>query len=133
MKDGLLEISDYREPGYRALVYHEGWRVALLNDDPARFRPETLGYLERHNLTDEVFVLLSGECTLLIGDGDTAGSHGDITRVTMEKGKLYNVKRGVWHNLLGSPGMTLLIVENADTSRQNSDYSGVSVDEIPLV
>ena len=133
MKDGLLEITGYRDPGYRALIYHGGWRVALLNDDPARFRPETLGYLERHNLTDEVFVLLSGECTLLIGDGDTPGSHGSITPVRMESGMLYNVKRGVWHNLLGSPGMTLLIVENADTSRDNSDYSDVSVDEIPLV
>ena len=45
------------------------WQVAVLNDAP-KFRRETMPYLERHNETDEVFVLLEGACTLYIGHGD---------------------------------------------------------------
>ncbi len=35
---------------------------------------------------------------------------------------MYNIKKGVWHNLAGNEQMMLLIVENADTSKGNSDF-----------
>ena len=35
---------------------------------------------------------------------------------------LYNVKRAVWHNVTFSRDATILIVENRDTSQENSDY-----------
>ena len=60
MKENLIEVAQYDGPGYRALVYYEGWRVAFLNDDPSKYRRETIPYLERHNETDELFVLLEG-------------------------------------------------------------------------
>lgn len=130
MDQELLEVTEYEGPGYRPLVYFEGWRVALLNDDPSRFRRETMPYLERHNETDEVFVLLSGSCTLYIGEG--RGQSPDAIRaVPLEPKKLYNVKKGVWHNLTGDEAMTLLIVENADTSKQNSEFYPVTETMLP--
>ena len=115
MKENLIEVG----PGYRALVYYEGWRVAFLNDDPSKYRRETIPYLERHNETDELFVLLEGECTLYVADG-VGDALGQISTVVMEKRKMYNIKKGVWHNLAGNEQMVLLIVENADTSKGNS-------------
>ena len=47
MKENLIEVAQYDGPGYRALVYYEGWRVAFLNDDPSKYRRETIPYLER--------------------------------------------------------------------------------------
>ena len=129
MNESLLEIRTYDGQGYQPLVNTPGWRVALLNDRPEEYRRETLTYLERHMETDEV--LLSGRCTLLIGDG-TGSAPGTISAVEMEPRKLYNVKKGVWHNLLGTPEMTLLIVENADTTKENSQYyRGVTPDMLP--
>jgi len=130
MDTRLVEVTGYDGPGYKALVYFEGWRVAFLNDDPTKYRRNTLTYMERHNETDEVFVLTAGKCTLLIGDGD-GESLGNIEAVEMEPNRMYNIKKGVWHNLLGSEGMVLLIVENATTSRQNSDFLPVTEDMIP--
>lgn len=126
----LVEIAEYNGPGYKALVYFEGWRVAFLNDDPSRFRRETMPYLERHNETDELFVLMKGRCTLYIGDGK-GDDLGTIQTVEMEPNRMYNVKKGVWHNLVGDPDMVLLIVENADTSKGNSDFFPVTPQMLP--
>ena len=118
----FLEITEHTEPGFKPLVIKEGWRAAILNDNPEKYRLDSLCDFERHMKTDEVFVLLEGDCTLLVGDSEEAGKVGTVTPVKMEPKKLYNVKQKVWHNLLGTPGMVLLVVENADTSRDTSEF-----------
>ncbi len=127
----LVEILEHSGEDYKPLVDFNGWRVAILNDAP-KFRRETTPYLERHNETDEVFVLLEGNCTLYIGDG-SGNELGTVSLLPMEKEKLYNVKKGVWHNLIATPGTALLIVENADTTKENSDYFPVTADMLPKV
>jgi len=86
-------------------------------------------YLERHNETDEVFVLLEGACTLCIGYDDQ--SPGKIELFVMEKNKLYNVKHEVWYNLTAVAGTTLLIMESTDTSEVNSNYFSVTLEMLP--
>ena len=55
----LLEIREYNGAGYQPLIDYDTWRVAILRfiDDLA---PQDLTKMQRHNETDEVFVLLSG-------------------------------------------------------------------------
>ena len=40
----------------------------------------------------------------------------------MEKNKTYNVQKGVWHTIATSRDARGLIVENADTSDDNSEF-----------
>jgi len=125
----LVEVFEHTGEDYKPLIDYNGWRVAILNDAP-KFRRDTTPYLERHNKTDEVFVLLEGACALYIGDGE--GDDLDtVSLLPMEKKKLYNVKKGVWHNLTAAPGTTLLIVENTDTTEENSNYYPVTSDMLP--
>lgn len=130
MNEQLLEVWAHEATDYKALVYYEGWRVAILNYAD-KFLRENTTFLERHDLTDEVFVLLNGACALYIGSGGDADA-GEITLVPMEQGKLYNVKKGVWHNLTCTPGTALLIVENADTSPCNSPKLPVTPAQLPV-
>lgn len=123
-----MEIWEHREPGFQPLVRFEGWRVALYNFTGGMGR-ENIGYMERHNRTDEVFVLLQGECSLYVGEGTEPAEK--IRLIPMEPRKLYNVKKSVWHNVAGKPGSTLLIVENADTSSDNTDRIGIAADQLP--
>jgi len=125
----LIEIREHASEDYLPLINFESWRVAILNDAP-KFRRETMPYLERHNCTDEVFVLLEGSSTRYIGDGRT--DIGKITLYAMQPKKVYNVKKGVWHNLTCVPGTSVLIVENADTSQENSEYLPVTPDMLPI-
>ncbi|MBQ6679813.1 MAG: hypothetical protein IJM76_07325 [Lachnospiraceae bacterium] len=132
MEEKFLEIRSYDGPGYQPLVDFGAWRAAVLNDDPQKYRPETLNQAERHLETDELFILAAGRCTLLIGDaeGDMPGP-GTLRPVVMEPGKFYNIKKGVWHNLLTEEETRIIIVENADTTRDNSEYCAVTPDMLP--
>ena len=40
----------------------------------------------------------------------------------MEPHKLYNVPKGIWHHIFTKEGTSVLIVENEDTSPENSEY-----------
>ncbi|MBR2500316.1 MAG: cupin domain-containing protein [Clostridia bacterium] len=91
----------------------ERWRVAYLNHGD-RFAEENFEKIERHNESDEVFVLLNGEATLIIGE--------ELNRIKMEPHKLYNVPKGVWHHIFTVEGTSVLIVENEDTGDENSEF-----------
>jgi hypothetical protein len=113
----LLEIRSYQEEGYKPLIDYGEWRVAILRyiDE---LRPEELDKMQRHDETDEVFVLLEGRCILFIGAGGESVS--EIYAQDMEPLKLYNVKRSCWHTHTLSENATVLIVENRDTTEHNS-------------
>ena len=106
-----LEIKEYTGEGYRPTHAFGEWRVAFLNYAD---RFEHITRLERHMLTDEVFVLLCGSAELWIGE--------ERTRVPMEPYKIYNVQKAVWHNIHVSPDAKVLIVENDNTTIENSEY-----------
>jgi hypothetical protein len=113
----LLEICEYHDIGYAPLVDYGAWRVAILRfiDE---LLPHRLDKLQRHDETDEVFVLLAGRCILFVGEGEE-----QVTRLhaqDMEPMKLYNVKRGCWHTHTLSEDATVLIVENKNTDSSNS-------------
>lgn len=112
-----IDVREYNEPGYAPVIDYESWRVAILNDIDELEVPN-LKTMQKHTLSDEVFVLLKGTVTLFTGgDGEAVG---EIRATTLEPGKCYNVKKGVWHTHTLAPGSSTLIVENRDTSAANS-------------
>lgn len=118
--NNLLEIQIYAGDGYKPLVDFESWRVAMLNYSPALL-PENLTQMQRHNETDEVFVLLQGRCILFVSEGrETANG---IHAVDLEQGKVYNVKKAVWHTHTLSKDAKVLVVENCDTTYDNSPFT----------
>ena len=120
MQNNLLEIQEYIGEGYKPLVDFESWRVAMLNYSPALL-PDQLTQMQRHNETDEVFVLLQGRCILFVGEGDKRV--GRIYAADLEPGKIYNVKRAVWHTHTLSFEAKVLVVENRETTYDNSPFA----------
>jgi ureidoglycolate hydrolase len=100
-------------------VTFKGWRVAILNYLDGIY-PERNKQMERHTETDEVFVLLRGQGILIIGGSDSQVE--GIYSQEMETGVVYNIRQGVWHTILLSRDASVLIVEQADTDEQNSEY-----------
>jgi ureidoglycolate hydrolase len=115
--DSLIEVVEYHAEGYQPLVAFGAWRVAVLNYI-AELLPENLKKMQRHNLTDEVFVLLQGRCILFLGEGRESVER--IHAVDLQPGKIYNVRQGCWHTHTLSPGTEVLIVENDNTADANS-------------
>ena len=118
----LLEVHRHDGPSYKPLVDFEAWRVAILNasDD---LLPENLTRMQRHNQTDEVFVLLAGRCILFVGDGVETVTR--LHAVELAPGQVYNVRRAVWHTHTLSADAKVLVVENRDTTYDNSPFTAL--------
>jgi hypothetical protein len=115
--EGRLEIREYTGQGYQPVVDYGAWRIAFLRYI-GELLPQNIGEMQRHNETDEVFVLLAGRCILFIGGGDD--QIASIYAQDMEPQKLYNVKQGCWHTHTLSEDAIVMIVENRDTGSDNS-------------
>ncbi|MEA2575595.1 MAG: hypothetical protein QOH93_2893 [Chloroflexia bacterium] len=113
----LLQVAEYGGEGYLPLIDYQQWRVAILRyiDE---LEPQNLTKMQRHDETDEVFVLLEGRCILFLGAGEERVM--EVHAQDMAPLKLYNVKRGCWHTHTLSSDATVLIVENRDTAAHNS-------------
>jgi hypothetical protein len=113
----LLDIKEYTDVGYLPLIAYGAWRVAILNyiDE---LLPENIGKMQRHDNTDEIFVLLKGRCILFIGTGTDRVE--EIYVEDMQPLKLYNMKRGTWHTHTLDQEAMVLIIENDDTGPDNS-------------
>ena len=111
-----MKILEVEKEGYQTVHTFEngdGWRIGLISC-AERFTKEGMTYLERHNMTNEVFMLLKGEAILLLD----ANKHP----MQMEKGKAYNVKKGQWHNIILEKDAIVAVVENKNTSKENTEY-----------
>ncbi|MCL2457267.1 MAG: hypothetical protein FWF31_00160 [Desulfobulbus sp.] len=120
MNRELLEICEYSGHGYKPLVDFGAWRVAVLNYS-ADLLPVRLDRMQRHNETDEVFVLLAGRCILFVGEGQYAVT--EIHAEDLQPGCVYNVKQAVWHTHTLSSDAKVLVVENRETTYDNSPFT----------
>ena len=103
-----VEILKFTGSDFQVMTQFEGWKIGLLRHS-RRF--SAAEQMERHLLTDEVFVLLEGEATLYV----------EQEQIPMEKCALYNVKKGVWHHIVVSEDATVMVVENSSTIKENTE------------
>ncbi|MEF3108424.1 hypothetical protein QFI91_04825 [Raoultella sp. WB_B2P2-3] len=117
-------IGQYDGTGLQCMVESAGWFVGIKN-----WKPENdiqhITMLERHLLTDEVFILLDGKCTLLLLD-ENETTNPRVHSVPMEPYKVYCIPKGAWHNTITWPGVKLALIENRDTSAENSEFMPLS-------
>jgi hypothetical protein len=119
---GGLEIHTWDGTGFQPLVASHDWLVSILNWEPI-FGLDKFGEVERHNNTDEVFVLTRGKALLFTSDDR-------VLRIEeMIPGAVYNVLRGTWHNMLATRDASWIIVENQGTDNSNSEFRQLSESE----
>jgi mannose-6-phosphate isomerase-like protein (cupin superfamily) len=114
----FYDTYDFNGIGYEKLFHHQNWRVAILNYIE-ELEVEQLIYVEAHNLTDEVFVLLSGTCHMFFAEVKDERIK-DFTCISLEPNKVYKIPMGVYHTHTLSCDAKLLIVEEENTSYENS-------------
>lgn len=117
-QNDYLEVYEYTGVGYERTMNFESWRVAFLHHEE---RFDKITKLERHALTDEVFVLLKGSATLILGE--------EQLKEPLQPYKIYNVKKNIWHAIKVSKDAKVLIVENDNTSLDNTFYLDIPVIE----
>ena len=123
----LLEMSEWFGPGYKPVLDFHGWRVAVLRYadmvDPKQFHR-----VERHNHSNEVFILTDGEADLILMDGAAEPTEAHV--FPMRTNVAYNLPETVWHHVVMSPDAHIILVERSDVSMANSNYAELSADTI---
>jgi mannose-6-phosphate isomerase-like protein (cupin superfamily) len=109
-----VEIHTWEGEGYQPLVFTNAWMAALLNWEASMVLANAQE-IERHNHTDEVFVLTRGRAALYLA------SFAGFEMIELQPGQLYNVTAGSWHNLLATPDASFVIVENRDTHLNDTE------------
>ncbi len=109
----MIDILKFEGEDFKAVCEFEGWKIGLLRYSE---RFSDFKILERHNLTDEAFVLIEGSATIYL-----SGGKGEITEYIMDKNAVYNIHKGVWHHIVVSEEATVLVVENSNTSKENTE------------
>ncbi len=107
-----MEVLEYKGEDFKAVFVNENFKIGLLRYSE---RFSSLCCFERHFFTDEAFALLSGEATFYIKNGE------EITEYKMEQNKVYVALKNEWHHIVVSPDATVVVFENADTSKENTE------------
>lgn len=117
-----IESCGYEGEGLSRVYENDRWMVAVKNWKPAN-DVSNIDCREKHNRTDELFVLLAGRC-VLISAVEKPGGGLEFQAVTMEPGKLYKIPRSPLHNTVTRRNTKLLLVEAPDTSSSGSGPAG---------
>lgn len=116
--------------GMQRVYENEKWTVGIKN-----WKPQNditgIDCLERHNQTDELFVLVEGSCTLLYANEVDGGL--ELGTVAMEKNKVYNIPKSLWHNTITCQDTKMILIEDSNTSMDNSEIRNLTAEEIELV
>lgn len=120
----LYEKFTYDEKGYRTLFQYKDWRVAILNYVDS-LRVDQIDYVEAHHETDEIFVLLEGSCYMFLKGKDGI----EFELLALEKNHIYNIPANIYHTHVLSEDAKVLLVEQRDTSDENSTRIYLSPEE----
>lgn len=124
-----MEIKSYEfaGEGMQRVFENEKWTVGIKNWKPAN-DITGIDMLERHNQTDELFVLVAGSCTLISAEETEGGMQ--FRRVVMEPNKVYNIPATLWHNTITCRDTKMILIEDSNTSMANSDIYPLKPEEI---
>lgn len=125
-----IEQYSYDGEGLIRVFENEKWMVGIKNWKPAN-DVSNIDCVERHNQTDELFVLLAGRCTLIFANEENGTLN--IEAVEMEPMKVYNIPATLWHNTVTQKDTKLILVEDSSTGMANSDILTLSPEQIAKV
>ena len=124
-----MNILNYKfsGEGMHRVFENEKWTVGIKNWKPAN-DITGIDNLERHNLTDELFVLIAGKCTLV--SAEEIDGKMVFSRTVMEPNKVYNIPATLWHNTVTQKDTKMILIEDSGTSMENSDIYPLSREQI---
>lgn len=119
----LIETYRYEGPGYNPFLIRTGWQAAQLNYTPEQ-DISNISKIDKHFLTDEVFVLLKGTAILIAATESDNGFEFECMK--MRTGEVYNVPATTWHNIAMDKGSEVIIFEKDNTHLGDFEYNQLS-------
>lgn len=114
-----IEKYSNKDQGYHPVLIREGWQVAQLN-----YMTEqdimNIKKVDVHRQTDEAFWLQKGKVALITAEleGDKPIFYAELMLPEI----VYNIPKGVWHNIAMTPGSEVIIVEKSETHLSDFEF-----------
>lgn len=125
-----ITMYEFAQEGMRRVFENDKWMVGIKNWKPAN-DISGIDCLERHNETDELFVLVAGSCTLIYANETDHGIRFGAVR--MEPQKVYNIPASLWHNTITQKDTKMILIEDSNTSMENSDIMTLDEEQIKTI
>ena len=93
---------------------------------PAKFHS-----VDRHNETNEVFILTEGQAEMLLMEGESAPTQFHL--FPMELNVAYSIQQHAWHHVFMSEDAHIIVFERSNTSRENSDQFELDADTVATI
>lgn len=122
----VIEMQPERE-GFDAIVQNSNFKCAFITASP-QYAYGKVKMLKRHNDSDEIFVLLSGNAVLLTKDDTSA--HYQTT--PLQPKTAYNVTKGTWHHLAVSADAVVFVAESGSMKKENTQTAQLDADDIRI-
>lgn len=118
-----IDVYEFNGPGYQKLFDYNDWRLAILNyiDE---LEPNNIVFFQAHHKTDEAFILLEGDAIIY-----TINQQKELVSTSLVKNKIYVVKKDVYHSHVLTKNAKLLIVEEKNTTNENSSLLKLSAEQ----
>lgn len=123
----MLISSKNETEGFCPIIRNANFLCAFITPSKS-YSLGKVSEMKRHNDTDEVFVLLEGNATLLTKDN--SNEKCQVTKLS--PGTAYIVKAGTWHYLGLCDNSKLFVTENGSINPQNTDILDVSSENISI-
>lgn len=114
--DGMLRIYDNKDWMVGIKNYKKGNDIRYIN------------CLELHKETEELFVLIEGSCTLVYANEEE--SKLIFSAIVMAPDTVYSIPRGLLHNTITKEDSKLIIIENSNTSMENSEIQTLTSQDL---
>jgi len=111
--------------GFEVVVQNPDFKCAFITAGP-QYAYGKVNALKRHNDSDEVFVLLSGEAVLLTKDDASDTFH----RTILTPNTAFNVTCGTWHYLAVTNDAVVFVSESGTMRKENTETQNVSAEGI---
>ena len=121
-----IEKYSNKLQGYHPVLMSEGWQVALLNYMEAQHL-SNIKRIDVHRQTDEAFWLQKGKVVLITAtfESDKPTFYAELMLPEI----VYNIPKGVWHNIAMTPGSSVVIVEKSETHLTDFEFFDLSEEE----
>lgn len=116
---GMILSYLHEDEGYNPYLIDKDWQVAQLNFEKGQGFYD-LKKVDKHSKTDEAFILKKGVAVLIAAE--VKGENVRFETVKMLEGILYNIPKGIWHNIALSGDAEVFIIENSNTHLADFEY-----------
>ena len=111
--------------GFEVVVQNPDFKCAFITASP-QYAYGKVNVLKRHNDSDEVFVLLSGNAVLLTKDGECT----ECQTTVLQTKKAYSVTKGTWHHLAVSADALIFVAESGSMKPENTQTACIETEGV---